>query len=178
VPAPQYLHTEFGFVSPRRFRRHSFWVAMALLAVAGIGAAVMTPPGARVSDAAVAPAGQMTAATASPAVDQQVANLNGTQVVADKRFCVAGRLSDSDCVSFQLPKVRMVRVPRVASVGQQGNSAKSSVVANSRVTELDKRIAEPRKSQSSAHRQSQRRNQLARGYASSGSARQGFARNF
>jgi hypothetical protein len=139
VPAPQYVHTEFGFVSPRRFRYRSLWIALAFLAVSGIGAAVMIPPGAHVSDAAAAPAGQIAAVetipTASPtgfvAVNQQ-ATANGTQAVADKPFCVGGRPSEGSCVSFQLPKVRMVRVPRVASGGQQSNSAKSSVAANSR----------------------------------------------
>jgi hypothetical protein len=203
VPAPQYVHAEFGFVSPRRFRRRSLWVVLALLlAGAGIGAAVTTPPGARVSDAAVAPAGQITAAETIPisspvgfvAVNQQTAVINGTRVVADKPFCVGGRPSDGDCVSFQPPKVRMVRVPRVASIGQQGNSAKSGLAANSRATELDKGIAETKKAQRSAHRQNQRRNQplssasgrreargadwKARGYAPSDYGRQGFSRNF
>jgi hypothetical protein len=202
VPAPQYVYTEFGLVSPSRFRRRSLWVALALLAVAGIGAAVTTPPGARVSDAAVAPASQITAAetipTASPvgfvAINQQAAVINGTRGVADKPFCVGGRPSDGDCVSFQLPKVRMVRVPRVASVGQQGNSAKSGVAAAPRSPGLDKETLESKKTQRSAHRQNQRRNQpldstrarrearvadwTARGYAPGDHGRQGFSRNF
>jgi hypothetical protein len=201
VPAPPYVHTEFGFVSPRRFRYRSLWIALALLAVSGIGAAVMIPPGARVSDAAVAAAGQIAAVetipTASPtgfvAVNQQ-ATTNGTQAVADKPFCVGGRTSDGSCVSFQLPKVRMVRVPRVASGGQQSNSAKSNVAANSRATDLDKGSAETKKAQRSAHRQSQRRNQPSRStpsrgdvrvadwamrrYARGDNGRQGFSRNF
>jgi hypothetical protein len=148
VPAPQYVHTEFGFVSPSRFRRRRLWVMLALLlAIAGIGAAVTTPPGARVSDAAVVPAGQITVAatipTASPvgfvAADQQAAVINGTRVVPDKH-CVGGRSSDGDCVSFQLPKVRMVRVRRVAS-GQQGNSAILGMAAAPRSPRPDKETA-------------------------------------
>ena len=97
MPAPQYVHPELGFFSPRRFRRLSLWVAVAFLAEAGIGAVVMTPPGARLSDAAVPPAGQITTAetipTASPvgfvAVDQ-AAIVTGTRVVADKSIASAG----------------------------------------------------------------------------------------
>jgi hypothetical protein len=196
VPAPQYVHAELGFFSPRRFRRLSFWVAVAFLAVAGIGAVVMTPPGARLSDAAVPPAGQITPAesipTASPvgfaAVDQ-AAIVTGTRVVADKSFCVSGQPSDGTCVAFQPPKVRMVRVPRVASIGQQGNLAKSGVAAPTRG--FEKGIAEPEKAQRSTHRQHQRsiqsRNQARRGdwsarrYASRDRgeySRQSFARSF
>ena len=196
MPAPQYVHPELGFFSPRRFRRLSFWVAVAFLAVAGIGAVVMTPPGARLSDAAVPPAGQITTAetipTASPvgfaAVDQ-AAIVTGTRVVADKSFCVSGQPSDGNCVAFQLPKVRVVRVPRAASIGQQGNLAKSGVAAPT--PGFEKRIAEPEKAQRSAHRQDQRSTQSrrqarrgdwsARRYASRDRgeySRQGFAGSF
>ena len=97
LPKNDSPHPELGFFSPRSFRRLSFWVAVALLAVAGIGAVVMTPPGARLSDAAVPPAGQITTAetipTASPvgfvAVDQ-AAIVTGTRVVADNPFASAG----------------------------------------------------------------------------------------
>jgi hypothetical protein len=41
-----------------------------------------------------------------------------------------GQPSGGNCVAFQLPKVRMVRVPRAASIGQQGNLAKSGVTAS------------------------------------------------
>jgi hypothetical protein len=197
VPAPQCFHTDFGFVSPGGFRRRSLWVMLTLLlAAAGIGAAVTTPPGARVSGAAVAPAGQIAAAetipTASPvgfvAAHQQAAVINGTRVVADKPFCVGGRSSDGDCISLQLPKVRMVRVPRVASGQQQSNSAKSGMAAAPRSPGPDKETSEPKKTQRSAHRQDQRRNQprrearvadwRARGYARDDYGRQGFSGNF
>jgi hypothetical protein len=162
-----------------------------------IGAVVMTAPGARLSDAAVASAGQVSAAetipTASPvgfvAVNQG-AIVNGTQVVVEKPFCVSGQPSDGNCVAFQLPKVRMVKVPRTASIGQQGNSAKSGVAA-SRSPALDKGIAEPEKAQRSAHRRDQHGTQsrrearrgdwTARRYVSRDRGeygRQGFARSF
>jgi hypothetical protein len=150
---------------------------------------MIVPLGPSKSDAAMAPADQVYRAETIPAVgpggyaavDPQPAEKHGAVVIAGKPSCL-GQSRDGSCVSFQLPKVRMVRVatPRAASVGHQGNSAKPGTAANS--TELDKKIVEPKKSQRSAHRLSQRRNQpLARGCASSGSgayARQGFARNF
>jgi hypothetical protein len=73
---------------------------------------------------------------------------------ADKSFCVSGQPSDGNCVAFQLPKVRMVRVPRAASIGQQGNLAKSGAAAPT--PGVEKGIAEPEKAQKSAHRQDQR----------------------
>ena len=192
VPAPQYVHLQFPYRSPKQRLRRGIWVALACLGVAGVGAAMMVPLGPRKSDAAMAPADQVSRA----AVDPQTASEHGAQVIAGKPSCL-GQSTDGTCISFQLPKVRMVRVPRVASVGQQGNSAKSGVAANSRATELDKGIAETKKAQRSAHRQNQRRNQpshstpsrgdvrvadwAARGYGStwrSDQGRQGFARNF
>ena len=99
----------------------------------------MTPPGARLSDAAVAPAGQMSTADTIPTSSpvgfvpvNRAAIVNGTQVLVDNAFCVSGQPTDGNCVAFQLPKVRMVRVPRAASIGQQGNSAKSGVAAPGR----------------------------------------------
>jgi hypothetical protein len=83
--------------------------------------------------------------TASPvefvAVDQQV--VNGAQVVTDKPFCVGG--NEGNCVSFQLPKVRMVRVPRVTTDGQQGNSAKSGVTSSPGRPGSIRRIRSPKK---------------------------------
>ena len=202
MPAPQHVDPKSGVFSSRRFRRLSFWVAVAFLAMAGIGAVVMTPPGARLSDAAVPPAGQITTAetipTASPvgfaAVDQ-AAIVTGTRVVADKSFCVRGQPSDGTCVSFQLPKVRMVRVPRAASIGQQAQQAQQGSLAKSGAAAptpgVEKGIAEPEKAQKSAHRQDQRSTQSrrqarrgdwsARRYASRDRgeySRQNFARSF
>jgi len=155
---------------------------------------MMMPLSPRKSDAAMAHVDQVSRAegvqavspVAYAAIDPQTASEHGAQVIAGKPSCL-GQGPDGHCISFQLPKVRMVRVPRVASVGQQGNSAKSGVAANSRATELDKGIAETKKAQRSAHRQNQRRNTradvrvadwTARGYARSDYGRQGFSRNF
>jgi hypothetical protein len=187
VPAPQYVYLEFPYRSPKQRLRRGIWLALACLGVAGLGAAMMVPLGPRKSDAAMAPVDQVSRAAAIPAVspmaytvDPQTASERGAQVIAGKPSCL-GQSPDGNCVSFQLPKVRMVRVPtpRATSVGHQGNSAKPGTTANSRATELDKGIAETKKTQRSAHRQNQRRHQsLARRSAPREYARQGFARNF
>jgi hypothetical protein len=75
---------------------------------------------------------------------------------------------------------------RAASVGKQGNSAKSDVAAAPRSP--DKETSEAKKTQRSAHRQNQRSTSTrrearvadwtARGYARSDYGRQGFPRNF
>jgi hypothetical protein len=189
VPAPQYVYLEFPYRSPKQRIRRGIWLALACLGVAGLGAAMMVPLGPRKSDAAMAPVDQVSRAETNPAVspiayaavDPQTASENGAQVIAGKPSCL-GQSPDGSCISFQLPKVRMVRVPspHAAGVGRQGNSAKPGTTANSsRATEPDKRIAETKKIQRSAHRQNQRRNQsLARRSAPREYARQGFARNF
>ena len=193
MPAPQYVHLQFPYRSPKQHLRRCIWVALACLGVAGIGAAMTGPLSPRKSDAAMAPADQVSRA----AVDPRTASEHGAQVIAGKPSCL-GQSTDGTCISFQLPKVRMVRVPtRAASVGHQGNSAKPGTTANGKATEPDKEVAETKKAQRSAHRQNQRRNQpshstpsrgdvrvadwAARGYAStwrSDQGRQGFARNF
>jgi hypothetical protein len=156
--------------------------------MAGLGAAMMVPLGPRKSDAAMALVDQVFRAETIPAVspvayaavDPQTGSERSAQVIPGKPSCL-GPSRDGSCVSFQLPKVRMVRVPtpRAASVGHQGNSAKPGTTANSRATELDKGIAETKKAQRSTHRQNQRRNQfLARRSAPREYARQGFARSF
>lgn len=202
MPAPQYVHPQFRYRSPKQRFWRGLWLALACFGMAAIGAAMMVPLGPRKSDAAMAPADQVSRAETIPAVspvgyaavDQQPAS--DAQVVAQKPVCLGPSRSDGSCVSFQLPKVRMVRVPRASILGQHGNSAKPAVAANSRATELNKRIAETDKAQRSAHR-NQRRNQplhsrpsradvrvadwAARGYAPtwrSDQDRQGFARNF
>jgi hypothetical protein len=53
------------------------------------------------------------------AVDHRLGSGSPAQVVAQKPFRLGQSRSDGSCVSFQLPKVRMVRVPRIASVGQK-----------------------------------------------------------
>jgi hypothetical protein len=194
VSAPQCLHPQFRYRSPKQRLWRGLWLALACLGVAGIGSALMVPPGTRKSDAAVASADQVSRAEAIPAVspegynavDPQPASEHGAQVIAGKPSCL-GQSRDGHCVSFQLPKVRMVRVPRVTSVGQQGNSAKS-VAAAPRSPGPDKETSEPKKSPRSAQRQNQRRNEprrearvadwTARGYARGDYGRQGFARNF
>jgi hypothetical protein len=157
---------------------------------------MMVPLGPRKSDAAMAPADQMSRAEGVPAVtpiayaaaDPQTANEDGAQVIAGKP-CL-GQSPDGSCISFQLPKVRMVRVPtpHAVSVGRQGNSAKPGTPANAKATEPDKEIAATKKAQRSAHRQNRRPNQprgdvrvadwAARGYAHGDYGRQGYSRNF
>jgi hypothetical protein len=127
----------------------------------------MVPPSAFKSDPAIVSGDPVSRAetipTTSPsgfaAVDPQPASEQGARDIAQKPFCLRSSPSDRSCPSFQLPKVRMVRVPTpgAASVGHQGDSAKPTT-ANSKATEPDKGIAETKKAQRSAHRQNQRRN--------------------
>jgi len=194
VPAPQYDRPAFGSISTKRLSRRRLWIGLACLTVVMIGAFVMIPPGARVSDAAVAPVDNSSSETipatrlGDSAIDPQVTIVNGAEAGLDKPYCVIGQHSDGNCVAFQLPKVRMVRVPRTASIGQQGNLAKSGLAA-SRSPSLDN--AEPEKAQRSAHRRYQRGTQsrrearrgdwTARGYASRHrrhEGRESFARGF
>src|SRR4051812_43979933 len=126
----------------------------------------MVPLSPRKSDAAMAPADQVSRADTLPAVssigyaafDPQTDSEDGGQNIAGKPSCI-GQSRDGNCISFQLPKVRMVRVaiPRAASVGHQANSAKPGVAANSRATEVDKGIAKTKMAQRSEHRPNQRR---------------------
>lgn len=190
MPARQRLHPDFRFLSPKQRFRRRLWLALACLCVVGIGAAMMVPLSPRKSDAALAPADQVSRAEGIPAVspianaavDPQTASAHGAQAIAGKPSCLS-QSPDGSCISFQLPKIRMVRVPtpRAASVGKP-------TTANSKVTEPDKGIVEAKKAQRSAHRQNQRRNQhrgdirvadwAARGYAHGDYGRQGFPRNF
>jgi hypothetical protein len=55
VTAPQYFHPDFRFLSPKQRLRRRLWLALACLGVVGIGAAIMAPPSAFKSDAAIAP---------------------------------------------------------------------------------------------------------------------------
>ena len=118
MSAAPYIHPEFRFISPKQRFRRRLCVALASLAVAGIGAALMVPSGARNSDAAVAPMDQLssvlTIPTVSPAgngaVDQRPARGSVAQAVAQKRVCLGPSGPDGSCVPFQPPKVRMVRV--------------------------------------------------------------------
>jgi hypothetical protein len=152
---------------------------------------MMGPLSPRKSDAAMALVDQVSRAEGIPAVspigyaavDPQTPGEHGAKGIAAKPSCL-GQTRDGSCISFELPKIRMARVPtpRAVSVGHPGNSAKPSSAANSRATDLDKEITETKKAKRSAHRQNQRRNQsLARGSAFNGPrdyARQGFARSF
>jgi hypothetical protein len=115
---------------------------------------------------------------AAAAFDPKTASEDGAQNIDGKPFCI-GQSRDGNCISFQLPKVRMVRVPRASTLSQHGNQAKLSIAANAKAKDVDKGIAEPKKVQRSAHHQSQRRKQSsARGYASRQGYYQGFAGNF
>jgi hypothetical protein len=167
VAEPQYFDPDFRFLSPKQRLRRRLWLALACLCVVGIGAALMVPPSTSRSDAAIVPGDPVfraeTIPTASPvgfaAADPQPASENGARGIAQKPFCLGSSPSDGSCLSFQLPKVRMVRVPtpRATSSGHQGNSAKPTT-ANSKATEPDKGTA-AKKPQRSAHRQNQRRKQ-------------------
>jgi hypothetical protein len=187
VAVRQYDHPSFANRSSKRFRR-GLWLALACLGAAGIGAAAMAPSWVRKSDAAVAGVDQVSTAEAtSPlrSADGHPVSENGAQVVANKPSCLGASRPDGNCISFQLPKVRMVRVTKLpaAGAGQHGNLPKSGVAAAPSATKVDKAIAEPKKAQRTAHRQSQRRNHQpsARGYASRERGyygHQGYAGNF
>ena len=85
APAPQYAHLPFPYRSPKQRLRRGIWVALACLGVAGVGAAMMVPLTPRKSDAAMAPADQVSRAegvsAVSPiayaAVDPQPASEHG-----------------------------------------------------------------------------------------------------
>jgi hypothetical protein len=191
VTAPQYFHSNFRLLFSKRRR----WLALACLVVVGFGAAIMAPPSAFKSDAAIASRDPVSRAETIPtassgavgyaAVDPRPAS--GASDIVQKPFCVSPGRSDGSCVSFELPKVRVVRVPRVTG-GQQGNSAKSGLAAAPRSSGSDKETSEPKKTQRSALRQNQRRNQRrvearvadwrARGYARDDYGRPGFSRSF
>jgi hypothetical protein len=131
VPVPQYVHPQFSYRSPKQRLCRGIWLALACLGVAGIGAALMVPLSPRKSDAAMAQADQVSRADTLPAVspigyaavDPQTASEDGAQNIAGKPSCI-GQSRDGSCISFQLPKVRMVRVavPRATSGGHQANS--------------------------------------------------------
>ena len=190
MPAPQYVHPQFRYRSPKQRFQRGLWLALACLGVAGIGAAMMVPLGPSKSDAAMAPADQVSRAETIPAVspagyaavDPQPASEHGAQAIAGKPSCL-GQSRDGSCVSFQLPKVRMVRVPRASSISQHGNSPKPGIAANSKPKDVDNGVAEPKKVQRSAHRHNRRHHpqSAATGYASTwrgDQSRQGFARSF
>ena len=189
MSARQYVQPQCHDGSPKRFRR-GLWLVLACLGVAAIGA-VMSQPGARKSDAAPASEVQLSRPEASPAVvpigyaatDPQPATEKHAQVTVQKPTCLGPNQSDGNCIPFQLPKVRMVRVPRASSASQHGSSPKPAIAVNPKSTELNRGIAEPKRVQRSARHQSQRRHRqpAATGYASTwrgDQSRQGFARSF
>jgi hypothetical protein len=202
VPSHQDVHPQFRYRSPKQCLRRRLWLALACLGVVGIGAALMIPPNASKSDAAIAGRDPVSRTETIPtaslvgyaAIDPQPASEHGAQVLAQKPFCLGPSQSDRSCVSFQLPKVRMVRVamPRASSAGHQGNSTKPGATAATSMAAVGTR--EPKKAQRSAHRQNQRRNQpsrsipsrgdvrvadwAARGYAHGDYGRQGYSPNF
>ena len=191
MSARQYVHPQFQDASRKQRFRRGLWLVLACLGVAAIGA-VMSQPGARKSDASPASEGGLvslpeTIPAATPtgyaAVDPQPATDNQARATVQKPTCLGPNQSDGSCLSFQLPKVRMVRVPRASSAGQHGNSPKPGIAANPKSKDLDSGTAEPKKAQRSAHRHNQRRHRQpsATGYASTwrgDQGRQGFARSF
>ena len=111
MTAPQYVHPQFRYRSPKQRLRRSLWLALACLGVVGIAAAIMAPPSASKSDAAIAPRDPVSRAelpTASPlgyaAIDPQPATEHGAQVMTQKAFCLDPSPSDGSCVSFQCPR--------------------------------------------------------------------------
>ena len=108
----------------------------------------MAPPSAFKSDAAIASKDPVSRAETIPtassgavgyaAVDPRPAS--GASDIVQKPFCVSPGRSDGSCVSFELPKVRVVRVPRVTG-GQQGNSAKSGLAAAPRFARINAAIS-------------------------------------
>ena len=96
MPAPQYVYLQFPYRSPKQRFRRGIWLALACLGVAGVGAAMMVPLGPRKSDAAMAPADQVSRAEGVPAaspiayaaVDPQTASEHGAQVIAGKPSCL------------------------------------------------------------------------------------------
>ena len=173
MAAAQYLHPEFRFVSPKERFQRRLWLALASLAAVGVGAAMMAPSSASKSDAAIDQVLRLeTIPGVSPVgydpVDAQRATTSGSQVIVQKPTCLGPGQSDGSCLPFQLPKVRMVRVPRASTLSQHGNTAKPAMAKASAATKVDKGTADPKKVQTAAHHQSQRRKQpSARGYASS-----------
>ena len=117
VPASQYVHPEFGFLCPTpRFRRR-LRLALACLAVAGIGAGVMAAPGGPKLDAALTPVDQASigdsipAPSLTPFVGTQRVVVQGAPAAADKPSCVGDTRSERDCGLVKPRKPRMVRVP-------------------------------------------------------------------
>jgi hypothetical protein len=117
VPASQYVHPEFGILCPTpRFRRR-LRLALACLAVAGIGAGVMAAPGVPKLDAALTPVDQASigeripAPSPAPFVGAQRAVVEGALSAADKPSCVGDTWSERDCGLVKARKPRMVRVP-------------------------------------------------------------------
>jgi hypothetical protein len=103
VPASQYVHPEFGFLCPTpRFRRR-LRLALACLAVAGIGAGVLAAPGGPKLDAALTPVDQASigdsipAPSLTPFVGTQRAVVQGAPAAADKPSCVGDTRSERDC---------------------------------------------------------------------------------
>jgi hypothetical protein len=157
----------------------------------------MVPLSPRKSDAAMAPADQVSRAEGVPAVspiayaaiDPQTAGEHGAQVITGKPSCL-GQSPDGSCISFQLPRCVWsgCRRPALPASATKATPAKPGTTGNAKATELDKGIAETKKAQRSAHRQNQRGNQprsdvpvadwAARGYAHGDYGRQGFSRNF
>ena len=117
MPASQYVHPEFGFLCPTpRFRRR-LRLALACLAVAGIGAGVVAAPGGLKLDAALTPVDQASigdsipAPSLTPFVGTQRARCSRRtgrrgQTILRGRHPVRARLW-----SRQARKPRMVRVP-------------------------------------------------------------------
>jgi hypothetical protein len=110
VPAPQYVNLEFPYRSPKQRLRRGIWLALACLGVAGVGAAMMVPLGPRKSDAAMAPADQVSHTETIPAVspigyaavDPPTASDHGAQA-AGKHLALA-RAATAPVFRFSCPR--------------------------------------------------------------------------
>ena len=126
MPASRYVHPEFGFFCPAPRLRRGLRV-LACLAMAGVGAAVMTAAERPEVDAAVthvheAAIVETVPATSPPPFAGVGGELTavGPQIASDRPPCVGDVRSEGNCVSVKLRKPRMVRVatdrPAIAAV--------------------------------------------------------------
>ena len=196
VPAPQYVHLQIHDRSPKQRFRRRLWLALTCLGAVGIGAAILISAQryqVRCRDSTQGPG-----VPRGDNSDREPGGVRRRRRETRQRTRRAGHCAEAvlpwpqpirrKLCLFQLPKVRMVRVPRAAGVGQQGNSAKSGVAAGPRSPSLDKETSEVKKVQRSVHRQNQRSTSArrearvadwtARGYAGGDYGRQGYSRNF
>jgi hypothetical protein len=130
VPTSQYIHPEFGFFCPAPRIRRSLRVALACLAIAGLGAVVLAASYGPEFDAAATRFDDPTIAETVPATSLLPFAVVGAGLTAviegahtsDQPSCVDGSPSglEGNCVGIKLRKPRKVRVatdrPAIAAV--------------------------------------------------------------